>query len=88
MRVKGRETPVTIYEPLLVETLANKQQLDAFKQALDAWRGRDFKAAARMFHELATQGDAVSAKFAVRADSFAAKPPAADWDGVNTLDSK
>lgn len=88
VRVKGKETPTTIFEPLHAAMLQNQSLLNSFSQALNNYRSRDFQAAYDQFEQLAQQGDLASEKFAIRAKNYIDKPPAANWDMVNTLDSK
>lgn len=87
VRVKGRETPVTIYEPLHIDAI-EPDKLTAFALALQCWREGDFRAAREHFTALAARGDHAAAKFVQRAEKMLTSPPAADWDRVNTLDSK
>ena len=88
VRVKGKATPTTIYEPLQQEQIANQALLDTFAIALRAYRSRDFQKAFDLFTQLAKQGDLASEKFSVRAKNYLENPPPADWDEINTLDSK
>ena len=88
--MKGRDTPVRIFEPLGKSADIDEEQdrrLQVFAGALAAFRERRFEAAAAAFDSLA-ESDPVSVKFAKRARDMAADPPSADWDGVNTLLSK
>jgi len=90
VRVKGREQPVRIFEPLgpaAAVTEAQQSMLARFAEGLAAFRARRFKAAAEIFGSLADE-DPVSRSYAKRARAFATDPPPADWDGVNTLLSK
>ena len=90
VRVKGRDTPVRIFEPLGKSARIDQEQdrrLQVFAGALAAFRRRRFEEAAAAFDSLA-ESDPVSVKFAKRARDMAADPPPADWDGVNTLLSK
>lgn len=88
VRVKGKATPTTIYEPLQPELISNHSLLDGFDSALNAYRNCEFKIAYDTFKQLAEQGDLASEKFAVRAKHYLENPPPANWDKVNTLDSK
>jgi class 3 adenylate cyclase len=90
VRVKGRDSPVRIFEPLgkseAIEE-AQAQCVQTFASALAAFRERHFDAAADKFNSLAGD-DPVSKAFAERAREMAADPPPPDWDGVNTLVTK
>lgn len=85
VRVKGREAPVTLLEPLDAQ---NEQYAQGYADALADFRGRRFQQAAEKFAVLAEQGDTAAEKMLVRARKFASTPPPADWDQINTLDSK
>ncbi len=90
VRVKGRDAPVRIFEPLgksadIFEE--QKRRLQVFAGALAAFRERRFESAAAAFDSL-SQHDPVSRKFGERALDMAADPPPDDWDGVNTMLTK
>ena len=90
VRVKGRDAPVRIFEPLgksadIFEE--QKRRLQVFAGALAAFRERRFESAAAAFDSL-SQHDPVSRKFGERARDMAADPPPDDWDGVNTMLTK
>ena len=90
VRVKGRDTPVRIFEPLgKREGIDEEQQrrVQTFADGLAAFRKRCFEESASLFDSLA-EHDLVSRKFAERARDMAENPPSADWDGVNTLLTK
>jgi adenylate cyclase len=87
VRVKGRETPVTIYEPLHREEI-EPSKLYAFAEALQHWRDSDFSGARERFAALSEQGDNAAARFVQRAEHMLSNPPPSNWDKVNTLDSK
>jgi class 3 adenylate cyclase/CHASE2 domain-containing sensor protein len=90
VRVKGRTTPVKIYE-LVAETGQEtpQQQLaaTAYAQGLAHWRAREFDAAVSTFSR-AAEFDKASALFVKRSEELAKSPPGADWEPVNALDSK
>lgn len=90
IRVKGRAEPVRVYEPLAEAGQQSEQQSGkaaVYAEGLAHWRARDFERAAACFDRIATQ-DPPSAIFARRAREFAAHPPPADWEPVNTLEGK
>ncbi len=90
VRVKGRDTPVRIYEPLGRQGTIEEEQLSrmqAFARALDLFRNKRFEDAAALFDSL-SDSDPVSRNFAVRARELVENPPPEDWDGVNTLLTK
>lgn len=85
VRVKGRETPVTLYEPLDEQ---NRGFAGSYALALQEFRARDFRRAAELFTQLAEAGDEAAAKMQLRAREYAENPPPDSWDQINTLDSK
>jgi adenylate cyclase len=90
IRVQGRTTPVKILEPLgeAGQVNAERQRVAAaYAEGLRRWRARNFAEAAAAFAASADV-DPPSALFAERARRFAANPPGADWEPVNTLEAK
>ncbi|MGA7809440.1 adenylate/guanylate cyclase domain-containing protein, partial [Bradyrhizobium sp.] len=89
-RVKGRATPVKIYELVAMaseETAQQRQAAAAYAEGLARWRTRAFAAAAASFASVA-EFDQPSALFLARANQFASHPPGPDWEPVSTLQSK
>jgi adenylate cyclase len=87
--VKGRSTPVTLYEPLGKSGSVPAARLaaaEAFAAALALWRAGQFAHAQSAFAALAP-GDPVAAAFAERAMLYLVEPPAA-WQGVTVLTEK
>jgi adenylate cyclase len=90
IRVKGRSTPVKIYELLAEAGQETPQQAASaatYAQGLAYWRIREFDAAAKCFERVADV-DRPSALFLNRANAFANHPPGPDWEPVSTLDAK
>jgi class 3 adenylate cyclase len=90
IRVKGRATPVKIYELLAEagqETPQHAAAAATYAQGLAHWRTREFDAAAKCFERVADV-DKPSALFLSRAKAFASHPPGPDWEPVSTLDAK
>lgn len=90
VRVKGRDTPVRIFEPLgRQESLSAEAAADlaAFEQALAAYRARRFGEAAAAFEALAER-DPVARTYVGRSREMAGNPPPADWDGVYEMLTK
>jgi adenylate cyclase len=90
IRVKGRATPVKIYELLAEAGQETPQQVAAaatYAQGLAHWRAREFDTAAKCFERVADV-DKPSALFLGRAKAFASDPPGPDWEPVSTLDAK
>jgi adenylate cyclase len=92
VRVKGRDTPLAIHEPLcrleeadatLREQVARHEQAlvdlreRRFQQALDTWTALQAQRPCKL-HELWIE----------RAQTYLAHPPAEGWDGVYTFETK
>ena len=93
-RVKGKATPVNIYEligsnqdPLDSKT---KEFLDLYKSAREAYTSMEFDEAIQLF-EKAKQiepDDRAVVTHIRRAKAYLNDPPPRDWDGVHTMTSK
>ena len=84
VRVKGRDTPVRIFEPFgRGESLSasTREGLFAFEAALTLYRSARFSEAAEAFAALAER-DPVAKTYVARAQAMKENPPPADWDGV------
>lgn len=93
VRVKGKDEPVAIFEPLgLAEELDAeiKNELTAYHAALAAYRARDWSGAEERFRSLATSMPErhIYAVYLERIEHFRAVPPPNDWDGVFVLTTK
>jgi len=92
--VKGRSVPVTIYEILQARSAPLPPVLEKvfakYEEGLQLYFGRDFAAARGAFSEALAlhPDDTPSGIFLVRAQTLAAAPPPADWDGVFVMKSK
>ncbi len=96
VRVKGKQTPVGIYE-LADEDSGGQEQrprararLEAFSSGLAAYRNRDFAAAEAIFTRLLSEDaeDGPARLYLQRCRTFVAAPPPTGWDAVETLTSK
>lgn len=92
VRVKGKETPVAIYQPLgrkgeLSEEAGKMAQL--FEAAFGLYQKQDWKAAEALLHEMAeiTQCG-LCETYLERIAHFREHPPATDWDGVFVYTTK
>ena len=88
VRVKGKDQPLTVYEPLVdiaVATAADRAYVEAYHRGLERYRARDFVAARDLWsdlrHPLDTESK-VCTIMAQRAELLRASPPPVDWDGV------
>jgi len=89
-RVKGRNTPVKIYELVALAGEATPKQQEAvaaYAEGLALWRKREFSAAAECFAQAASF-DEPSALFQKAARRYASKPPEPDWEPVSVLEGK
>lgn len=85
VRVVGRETPVTVYEPL--DVTMGQFDTDEYAAALAAYRRGEYADAARGFKSLSEAGDIVAERFYKRIQDLDIKAPP-DWEGVTVLDIK
>ncbi len=93
VRVKGKDQPVTIFEPLGLKTEISpdtKTELEMHKNALESFLAQDWLSASNMFLEL-TQ-DYPNRKlyelYLERTKIYLDTPPEVNWDGVFTHTSK
>jgi adenylate cyclase len=92
VRVKGKNKPVTIYEPLCTAAQLRADQRDElgrYETALGYYRVQNWEQAERAFRYLAdTFNRPLYAIYLERIAYFRASPPPADWDGVFTFTTK
>jgi adenylate cyclase len=92
VRVKGKETPVAIYEPLgPKEGIADAMRQDAaaFEAAFAAYQEQDWGAAEAALAALNARAPrALYDVYLERIAHFRAEPPPADWDGVFVYTTK
>ncbi|PIV90431.1 hypothetical protein COW46_02900 [Candidatus Gracilibacteria bacterium CG17_big_fil_post_rev_8_21_14_2_50_48_13] len=92
VRVKGKHQPVKIYELLSMRDASStmmEKMSEEFERAFLHYQGKDFLTARDVFESIhATFGDAVSAMYVHRCNTYLEKPPAASWDGVYVMTSK
>ena len=86
VRVKGKDYPVRVYEPLCPQTektQALQAELDELDKALQAFRQQDFKQAKTLFTQLKQTHPEVSQYplYLERIEALSKEPPAKDWDG-------
>jgi len=95
VRVKGKEIPVQIYEPLGFEGTVSEEQLAAlalFENALNAYRMQDWAAAQSQFEHLMQHyprtGEVLYPLYLERIAHLRDNPPGAQWDGSFTFTKK
>ncbi len=93
VRVKGKQEPVAIFEPLGLDAeldAAARGALAQWHEALALVRAQQWDAAQAVLAPLAAAapGCALYALYLARIAHYRAAPPGAGWDGVTTFDSK
>jgi adenylate cyclase len=93
VRVKGKDKPVRIYQPLGAADEVSATELAELAQyhaALQLYRAQQWELAQAHFTALQLQHPAreLYALYAQRSAHFRAQPPGADWDGAFTFLSK
>jgi len=93
VRVKGKDEPVSIYEPLgLTAELpaATFDELKLWQHVLRLYRGRDWDQAELQLYNLAQRspGCRLYALYAERIATLRASPPEQDWGGVTIYQTK
>jgi adenylate cyclase len=93
VRVKGKDEPITIYEPVCLQeelTPDLKGELTAWQEAMQCLKAQDFSAAiARLDLLLNERGHDLRIElFIERARYLLDHPPGPDWDGVTKFDTK
>lgn len=86
VRVKGKQKPVAIFEPLGVTSELDERTLGPladYEKALALYRRRDWENARKLFENLTEQKDELLYNvYLDRIERFRHEPPGADWDGV------
>ena len=93
VRVKGKDEPVTIYEPLGETDKLDKglrSEVDLFHQALKHYRAQNWDLAELQLINLKKQrpDTKLYTVYLDRVAQFRKVPPPADWDGVYEFDTK
>jgi adenylate cyclase len=93
VRVKGKDEPVTIYEPLGLEGQvdpARQDEITLWNQALRLYRAQDWDRAELQLLNLRkrTPERDLYGRFIERIAHFRVQPPGADWDGAWTFETK
>lgn len=93
VRVKGKQEPVSIFEPLgpAADVPPEQQRLvDRWHGMLDHLRARRWDDARQMIESLERDdpGRALHGLYRERLDRLQAQPPGPDWDGVTTFETK
>ena len=93
VRVKGKDVAVTIFEPLGLQGQVDKARLDEmelFHQALKFYRSQNWDMAELQLLNLqkVSPDSKLYSTFIGRIAYLRANPPAADWDGAFTFETK
>lgn len=92
VRVKGKDEPVAIYEPLGMEGEVSKERLEQLKlwnQALRAYRAQDWDQAELTLLNLSRMEPCYLYNlYAERIARYRKEPPPSGWDGVTTFETK
>ena len=92
VRVKGKDEPVGIYEPLGLDGAVEKSVLDELKiwnQALRAYRAQDWDQAEVALMNLSRMSPhKLYDVYTERVEHYRKAPPGPDWDGAWTFDTK
>jgi len=91
--VKGKSAPIVVYELLGLKDEVGMESIrlaELHKLGLESYRGRDWAGAIGRFKEIIRlkPGDGPATALLRRCREFAVQRPAANWDGVNHMDSK
>jgi len=93
VRVKGKDKPIKIYEPISVESEASKMvraHVDKWHAVLRLYRAQQWDGAQSLLDELKAHApeDKLFEIYSERIASYRMDPPPADWDGVKKFESK
>ncbi len=93
VRVKGKDEPVTIYEPVALMSEISKAEIDEiklYKQAMRYYLAQDWDRAEMQLLNLQQQssGRSLYQLYIDRIKNYRVNPPGDDWDGVYTHTSK
>ena len=93
VRVKGKDNPITIYEPIaeLAKTSAELQQnINTWNAMIKSYRLQNWSdAQSKLDGLIATDaGNKLYQMYAERIQFFKANPPPTNWDGVTKFDTK
>ncbi|WP_288407891.1 adenylate/guanylate cyclase domain-containing protein [uncultured Herbaspirillum sp.] len=92
VRVKGKNEPVPIYEPLALDTeldVAMRAEVEQWHEALALVRAQRWDEAQAVLQALqAVQSRGLYTLYLERIARYREVPPPADWDGVTTFETK
>lgn len=89
VRVKGKDQPVLIYEPLGTAYKAMPEEVEQFQQALGFYRACQWDKAVTLLARLAQANpQPLYDMYLARIAHFQQQPPTSDWDGVFIFETK
>jgi adenylate cyclase len=93
VRVKGKDEPVAVYEPLGLEAAVGKaraEELKLWAQALEAYRSKAWEQAELVLFNLQRLYPAAPlySFYSQRVARYRADPPPPGWDGVTAFETK
>ncbi len=96
VRVKGKDKPVIIYEPLDIAeqvTTETFEELNLYHEAIKCYRQQDWDLAEKQFKNLAKMAvddtkSSLYAMYLARIKQFRQSSPSKNWDGVFTYETK
>ena len=93
IRVKGRDEPLAVFEPVGLERdvdQATRDELASWHECLSAYRARDWGQVETIIEQLRRLSPdcELYRLFAARAASLGRNPPPQGWDGVTSFDEK
>lgn len=93
VRVKGKERPVVIYQPIAIDGTPDTEVLEALDKyhlALKAFRAQNWSSATELFQELheCYSDQRLYKLYLERIDCFKTDPPGATWDGIYSYKTK
>jgi adenylate cyclase len=93
VRVKGKDNPITIYEPIaeIAKTSTELQQkINTWNEMIKSYRLQNWSDAESKLHGLisADSNNKLYQLYADRIQFFKTNPPPTDWDGVTKFETK
>jgi adenylate cyclase len=93
VRVKGKDVPITIYQPMGYEdtlSVQEKERIVQWNEFIEIYRHQDWDLAeVRLNNLMQTEPNCFLYQvYAERIQAMRANPPGTDWDGVTKYDSK
>ena len=92
VRVKGRDKPVVIFEPIgKIGQVSDEQlsELEIYTEALTLYRNQTWELATKLFKQInKVTPKPLYALYLGRIKQFKQTPPAKNWDGIFSYDTK